>query len=143
MQDRFNHFTVLISRASRCIKALKSDKMNEFNLKGPHVHCLYYLYLYGTMTASELCEVCNDDKAMLSRNIEHLEKCGYVIRETEGNKRYRSPISLTSKGQEVAKKMVQLISEVVDKASQGLSVENRTIMYESLELVCANLEKMC
>lgn len=142
MQDRFKDFTVLISRASRCIKKLKSDKMNEFNLKGPHVYVLYYLRAYGSLTASQLCELCNDDKALLSRSIDHLEENGYITRDNS-SKRYRSKIHLTPKGEVVAEKMVELVGEIVDEASRGLSQENRAIMYESLALICDNLEKMC
>ena len=141
MQDRFKDFTVLISRASRCIKKLKSEKMNEFNLKGPHVYCLYYLNVYGSMTASELGELCNDDKAMLSRSLDDLEERGLIKRDLDS--RYRNPISLTAKGEEVAEKMVELVGEIVAEASQGLSEQSRTIMYESLERICSKLEKMC
>ena len=142
MQDRFKDFTVLISRASRSIKKLKSDKMNEFNLKGPHVYVLYYLHTYGSLTASQLCELCNDDKALLSRSIDHLEENGYITRDNS-SKRYRSKIQLTPKGVVVAEKMVELVGEIVEEASQGLAEENRAIMYESLALICDNLEKMC
>ncbi len=141
MQDRFKNFTVLISRASRCIKKLKSIKMTEFNLKGPHAYCLYYLFVYGSMTASELCERCNEDKAMLSRSMDYLEENDFIIREKD--KRYRSPIKLTPKGVLVGEKMVQLVNGILEEASKGLSEENRDIMYDSLEIVCNNLEKLC
>ncbi len=142
MQDRFKDFTGLVSRVSRCIKKLKSDKMTEFNLKGPHAYCLYYLHVYGSMTASRLCEICHYDKAMLSRSMDYLEDNGYITRGSDA-KRYRSKIKLTPKGVIVGERMVKIVNEILDEASQGLSEENRAIMYESLELVCNNLEKMC
>ena len=142
MQDRFKTFTGLVSRVSRCIKKLKSDKMTEFNLKGPHVYCIYYLYVYGSMTASRLCEFCHDDKALLSRSMDFLEENGYITRDF-GSKRYRSKIKLTPKGIIVGERMVEIVNEILDEASQGLNEESRAIMYESLELVCNNLEKMC
>ena len=43
MEERFETFTVLIARISRSIKRIKADEMADFELKGPHVSCLYYL----------------------------------------------------------------------------------------------------
>lgn len=56
MEERFETFTVLITRISRSIKRIKADEMADFELKGPHVSCLYYLSQQDGMTAAELCE---------------------------------------------------------------------------------------
>ena len=67
MEERFETFTVLITRISRSIKRIKADEMADFELKGPHVSCLYYLSQRDGMTAAELCERCDEDKAAISR----------------------------------------------------------------------------
>ena len=54
MEERFETFTVLITRISRSIKRIKADEMADFELKGPHVSCLYYLSQQDGMTAAEL-----------------------------------------------------------------------------------------
>lgn len=51
MEERFETFTVLITRISRSIKRIKADEMADFELKGPHVSCLYYLSQQDGMTA--------------------------------------------------------------------------------------------
>ena len=43
MEERYKSFTVLISGISRSIRRIKTEEMAEFNLKSPHVSCLYYL----------------------------------------------------------------------------------------------------
>ena len=78
MEDRFETFTVLIARISRSIRRLKAEEMERLGLKGPHVSCLYYLSLYDELTAAELCERCDEDKAAISRSIDYLEKNGYL-----------------------------------------------------------------
>ena len=70
MEDRFETFTVLIARISRSIRRLKAEEMERLGLKGPHVSCLYYLSLYDELTAAELCERCDEDKAAISRSID-------------------------------------------------------------------------
>ena len=78
MEERFEAFMVLISRISRSIRRIKSEEMAEFQLKGPHVSCLYYLSLADGLTAAALCERCDEDKAAVSRSLDYLEKGGYI-----------------------------------------------------------------
>ena len=67
MEERFEAFTVLLSKLNRCIKRMKAEQMAQFQLKGPHVSCLYYLSEAGALTAAQLCERCEEDKAAISR----------------------------------------------------------------------------
>ena len=84
MEERFETFTVLIARISRSIKRIKADEMADFELKGPHVSCLYYLSQQDGMTAAELCERCDEDKAAISRSLDDLEKNGYIKNSDNG-----------------------------------------------------------
>ena len=95
MEERFETFTVLITRISRSIKRIKADEMADFELKGPHVSCLYYLSQQDGMTAAELCERCDEDKAAISRSLDDLEKNGYItcasgLSEAERQTMYRA-----------------------------------------------------
>ena len=47
MIDRFQTFTVLVTKINRSIKKLKADEMAKYDLKSPHVSCIYYLYENG------------------------------------------------------------------------------------------------
>ena len=145
MEDRFQLLTANIAKMSRYIKRIKSEEMADIEpgLKGPHVSCLYYIYKSnGTMTAKEITEVCDEDKAAISRSLDTLEKDGYISCESKTEKRYKSPISLTEKGKDVAVKVVKKIDKIVDLAGVGLSEENRKIFYESLALIGKNLKNL-
>ena len=63
MEERFETFTVLIGRINRNIRRIKNQEMASFQLKSIHISCLYYLYSSGSLTAAELCERCEEDKA--------------------------------------------------------------------------------
>ena len=78
MEERFQTFTVLISNINRAIYKIKAEEMSEFDLKSSHVSCLYYLYQKTSLTAKELCDICEEDKANISRSMEYLEKNGYL-----------------------------------------------------------------
>lgn len=151
MNDRFETFTVLIASISRSIRRIKTEAMAEFDLKSPHVSCLYYLYKNPGMTAAELCELCEEDKAAVSRSILYLEKNGYLSRAAmagEGSSRgygkhYRVPMTLTEKGNEIAARLVVRIDRVLDMVGEGVSDEDRAVMYRTLEQINRNLRVIC
>ncbi len=144
MEERYQLFTTLITKCARSVKRIKSNEMTGMHLKSFYVSCLYYLYSNRKpMTAKELCDVCEEDKAYVSRSIEALEKDGYVLCSSKTQKRYNSPISLTEKGRVVAKEVAERIDGIVLRASEGLSEENRRIFYASLGRISDNLEKIC
>ena len=143
MQDRFNAFTVLVDKLKRSIRKIKTEEMAEFDLKSPHVSCLYYLYKFEPMTSKELSEVCEEDKASVSRSIEYLEENGYLVCPVEVRKRYKSPLKLTEKGTETARLITLKVDSMLEKASEGLPEPDRLIMYRSLELISNNLQRIC
>ena len=137
MEERFETFTVLITRISRSIKRIKADEMADFELKGPHVSCLYYLSQQDGMTAAELCERCDEDKAAISRS-----KSGYITCASGAGKRYKSPLRLTERGKAVGRAIGEKIMRIVEAASEGLSEAERQTMYRALALVSENLERI-
>lgn len=143
MEERFQTFTVLITKISRSIKKIKSEEMEEYNLKSQHISCLYYLFKEESLTAKELCDICQEDKASISRSLEYLEESGFLICESNLKKRYKSLLKLTEKGKDIAKKIGDKIDAVLEIASKGLSDENRTILYQSLTLISNNLDLFC
>ena len=150
MEKRFETFTLLITSLSRSIRRIKTETMAEYHLKSPHVSCLYYLYKRPGMTAAELCEVCEEDKAAVSRSILFLEQQNYLPREIpaerEGRqmaKHYRAPLALTEEGSRIAGEIAEKVDRVLEAVSQGVSEEDRTIMYAALEQINRNLRALC
>ena len=142
MEERFGTFTVLINRIRRNIRKIKNFEMAEYNLRSPHISCLYYLYRFNGLTATDLCERCEEDKATISRSLDYLEKNGYLICETKSVKRYKSPLILTEKGELVGKKISEKIDRVLEDISVGLTEEERTQFYRSLSIISDSLEKV-
>ena len=140
MQERFQTFTVLIARLNRCIRKIKTEEMAEFNLKSPHVSCLYYLYKSESLTAKELCDICEEDKANISRSIEFLEKNGYLVCRSKTEKRYKSPLVLTEKGRQIHEMIESKIAETEEKLSACLSEDEKKTLCFLLEKLRQNLE---
>ena len=144
MEQRFEIFTALITKIRRCISKIKTEEMAEFNLKSPHVSCLYYLYQSeGGMTAKELCEASDEDKAAISRSIEFLELNGYIECESKTEKRYKSLLFLTEQGKVVATKIAEKVDNIVNIASADMNIEERAKFYKNLTTISNNLQKIC
>ena len=143
MEERFETFTVLINRISRNIRKIKNQEMAEYNLRSAHVSCLYYLYSSKCVTATELCERCEEDKATISRALEYLEANGYITCASQTAKRYKSPLILTDKGITVGKKISDKINDVLNEISNELTEEERVAFYSSLTLNINRLDTVC
>ena len=115
MKERFETFTVLINRISRNIRKIKIQEMAEYDLRSAHISCLYYLYSASNMTATDLCERCEEDKATISRSLDYLETNGYLTCESKSAKRYKAPLILTEKGMIVGKRISSKINAVLDE----------------------------
>ena len=140
MKERFKTFTVLINKISRNVKKIKNQEMAEYGLRSVHVTCLYYLYSEGSLTATELCELCEEDKATISRSLDFLEKNGFTVCDDKNAKKYKSALTLSEKGSEVGKRITEKINCVLDEICIDLTEEQRTEFYRSLAIISDSLE---
>ena len=142
MTNRFETFTALVNRISRNIRKIKNQEMAEFHLRSAHISCLYYLYGSEGLTATDLCERCEEDKATISRALEYLEANGYLAGEPNSARRYRSPLVLTEKGAACGKIIADKIQRVLEEISVGLTEEERLAFYRSLSIISDSLDKL-
>lgn len=140
MQERFETFTVLINRISRNIRKIKNQEMAEYELRSVHISCLYYLYRADGLTATMLCERCEEDKATISRAVDYLETNGFLTCESQNVKRYKSPLTLTEKGKKAGKKISEKMDRILDEISIGLTEDERASFYRSLSIISDSLE---
>ena len=143
MEQRFETFTALVTGISRAIRKIKNEEMVEFHLKGPHVSCLYYLYKKDALTAAELCDACEEDKANMSRTLDYLEKNGYIVCRATTARRYRARFSLSDLGKQVGTHIAEKIDRVLLAVGEGVSESERKTLYESLSRIHDNLVRVC
>lgn len=143
MNNRFENFTVLISKINRNIKKIKNNEMYEYNLKSAHISILYFLYINQSLTAKELCDKCEEDKGSISRALDFLEKNKYIICNSKYNKRYNSPFKLTDNGIIIAKKIDEKIEVILSKINDCLNKNERVMFYTYLTNISKELEIIC
>ena len=137
MNRRFQSFVTGITTCYKCIQRIKAMEMTEFGLKGAHAMCLFFLHQNPEgLTAAQLCQLCAEDKAAISRTLATLQQDGYI--ESRG-KRYRATLQLTEKGQQMARRVDVLIAQWVSTGGDGLTEEDRATFYRVLEHISRNL----
>ena len=139
---RFEQFTVSIFRITHYWNRIATEEMREHGLKGTYAFYLLTLYTAkDSITAAQLCEMTQRDKADVSRAVTLFQEKGFV--EAYGENRYRAPIKLTQEGKRIAAKIRKKADSALQTAGEGLSDEMRRNMYEALDIISANLKEMC
>lgn len=140
MIQRFVQFTAVISSIYKSIQKVERQEMERFGLRGPHVQCLVAVSRHPEgIAAARLCEICEKDKASVSRSVTALEEKGLLRREPG----YRGKLTLTPQGQEVTACICRTAQNVVEAVSLDFDEEQRAAFYGALERVADNLQNMC
>lgn len=144
MVTRFEQFSASVSCIYRCIQKIERVEMAKYELKGPHAQCLLAMSRYPDgITSSQLCTVCDKDKAAISRTVAELEREGLVERCLKGSNRYRAQLTLTAQGEEAARRVGERAKLAVEKAGEGMTDEQRAIFYKVLDLIAGHLQTIC
>ncbi len=137
MIQRFMDFVSGITVCYKHIQRIKATEMTEFGLKGAHGICLFFLHHNPDgLTASQLCQLCGEDKAATSRSLAALQEKGYI--QTD-EKKYRSNITLTDSGRAIAEQIDLVIEQWVGFGGDNLTEEDRTTFYRSLKVIAESL----
>ena len=139
MLRRFEDFVSGIAVCYKYIQRIKSLEMTEFGLKGTHMMCIYFLHRHPEgLTAAQLCQLCAEDKAAISRTLASLQEKALI---SVGEKKYRARLTLTETGEKLGCRIDELVAEWVNCGGDGLTEEERTMFYSTLNKIADNLHE--
>ena len=137
MKERFEAFITGVTVCYKYIQRIKNMEMTELGLKGTHLTCLFFLSQQN-YTAAQLCQLCAEDKASISRTVANLRARGYIA---PSEKQYKAPLRLTEEGRKTASQLEPLIQRWVLQGGDGLTEQQRDVFYECLDIISANLRR--
>lgn len=144
MENRFETFTSLIMSINRYVQKIKDNEMKEFGLKGNQVLCLYYLNNANDgLQFGQLCSLCNEDKAAVSRTIKDLQKKELIALVNNEDKKYKNAIKLTAAGKKISAKIALKVNAFLDIGGAGINDDERTLLYSVLNKIANNLKSSC
>lgn len=143
MVDRFERFSLVISEISRYWHKISTVEMEKYGLKGTHSIYLTTMHQFPEgISAPQIGELCGKDKSDVSRMMSIMEKKGLTIKEGIHQNMYRGVFKLTEAGKAAAEFVNQRASLAVELAGKDLDDEKRTILYDMLESIAANLQQI-
>ena len=82
MEGRYDRFTTMIAALYQNIQKVKMLEMENFDLRTIHATCLHHFSQHPSgLTLKELTELCEVDKAAMSRCVAELQEKGLVHSE--------------------------------------------------------------
>lgn len=139
MTNRFELFCTTINQIHKNLQRIKLKEMEQFGLKGIHVMILFELnHNPEGLTLTNLTSLCGEDKAAISRAVSELTKRDLVKSESE--KKYRSLITLTESGSELANIIDEKVEAAVTAVSGNITAAQRDALYEMLTYISENLD---
>ena len=143
MLDRFEHFSYSISNIYRHMMKIEREEMEKYGLRGSYVQYLIAMKRFPEgMTSAKLCDVCDKDKAAISRIVSEMESKGLIRRESDKSNMYRAKLVLTEEGNKAADYVCERTEKAVLAAGKGLDEEDRRIFYGVLAIFEANLRRI-
>ena len=142
MFSRYERFTAAVFSILRSIRKIERDEMERYGLNGAVVQYYRVSLAERLMPAAELSELCDKDKAAVSRAVAELAREGLVCRAAEEGRAYRAPICLTEKGRELAERLIGRATLAVALAGESISAEERQVLYPALSRIAARLEQL-
>lgn len=140
MQSRYEQFASSVAGIYHSIQKIEKQVMVEYGSKGIFAQYLAALYRFPEgLTASQLSEMCDKDKAAVSRAVAEMEREGLLCRE---DNRYRVRLMLTDEGRRAAEYVSRQATMAVIAGGQGLSDEQRAQLQSHLTLIAENLDKI-
>ena len=141
MIERFEQFVSYISAIYRDIQKIEREEMEKLGLKGAYAQYLVAMHRYPEgITAADLCEVCDKDKAAVSRAVTEMEKHGLLSKLCGYENQYRALLRLTEKGRNAAEYVCRKAVSAVQIAATEIDDDARAIMYRSLGSVASHVQ---
>lgn len=128
--ERFTPFVLLIERISKNIKRIADKEMEQYGLRSSHVMCMLQLAkTENGLSSSALAEACGVDKGFISRVTNELLEKGYIVKEDDPKKVYKTHFNLTKSGMEINEKMTEIVSNYVSLVNHNVSKKELESFY--------------
>lgn len=139
--NRFEQFSYVISGINRYIQKIERDEMVKYGYKGAYAQYLMAIRRFPDgITSAKLCEICDKDKAAVSRVVAEMAEKGLITRESRSERRYNAPIRLTETGQQLAAYVDERACAAIDAVGSDMTDEDRRAFYATLDFIAAKLQ---
>ena len=143
MVNRFEAFVSSIACISRYIQKIERDEMIQYGYKGSYAQYLAAMSRHPEgLTSTQLGELCDKDKAAVSRAVAEMEEKELIRREAASDSFYRARLYLTEEGKRAASFVLSRAQAVADQVGKAMTDEERALFYALLDRISDRLESV-
>lgn len=141
MQGRYEQFSFIVSVINRHIQKIERDEMIKYGYKGAFAQYLMAMRHHPDgVTSAQLSELCDKDKAAVSRVVTEMIEKGLVVRRCANETLYRAKLTLTQEGCKIADFVAKRAIAAVAAVGNELSDEERRMFYSTLDFIASKLQ---
>ena len=140
MLGRYQQFSYIVSVINRQIQKIERDEMEKYGYKGAFAQYLMAMRRNPAgVTSAQLSDMCDRDKAAVSRVITEMIEKGLVVRKSANETFYRAKLTLTQKGAEIADYIARQGAAAVAAVNNELTKEELKAFYSNLDYIADKL----
>ena len=140
MLGRYQQFSYIVSVINRQIQKIERDEMVKYGYKGAFAQYLIAIRRHPEgVTSAQLSEICDKDKAAVSRVVTEMIEKGLVMRKCTSESLYRAKLLLTQEGCRIADFVAGRAAAAVEAVGNELNDEERKMFYSTLDFIAGKL----
>jgi len=141
MLGRYQQFSYIVSVINRQIQKIERDEMEKHGYKGAFAQYLVAMrHNDQGLTSAQLSEMCDKDKAAVSRVVAEMIEKGLIVRRCENDTAYRAKLFLTDEGCKIAVYIAGRAVAAVEAVGNELSDGERKMFYSTLDFIAGKLQ---
>jgi len=129
-----------LMRVGQAQRRLVENRLQEMNLHRGQPPLLFVLNQQDGLSNSELAELLNVTPPTISNMVKRMRQSGYVEKRSDSNDERVTRVYLTEQGREAMGALQQIIDDVNETMSEGLSAEELATLLPILEKIMINIE---
>lgn len=134
--DRYALFRIYVENLSKSLQKYENSKMSSLSMRGIHALCLFQLgKSQDGMTAAELSQACEVDKALISRVLSELLELGHVAHKNPEKTKYRSKLILTESGRACLRQVTRWVTEAIRDLKNEITSDELNAFFKVMAIL--------
>ncbi|MCG8326903.1 MAG: MarR family transcriptional regulator [Chitinophagales bacterium] len=136
-----NSSSRLISVTERLLSKLLQESLhqNNLNLTVEQWRILFYLWQSDGINQQELAKRANKEKSTMTRQIDVLEKKGFIFRQNALQDKRNKLLFLTEEGKKIEGKALSIAQSITESAEEGINEKELAVFKKVISQIIKNI----
>ena len=128
MYKLYDSYGFLLAKASNQIQEAVNQHLTAFGLTPKQMGLLFVLLDNDGISQRRAGEIQQVDRTTTMQSVDHLEKAGYLVRNSMKNDRRSYSLSLTAEGAALAKRLYADVRKIQSRYLEAITPEERDLL---------------